>query len=838
MNKDPILDFKEFLRYIDSLSSEKRYVNFTLNKIFYLFSVESSVNDILSIFQTEMEPECSQRELFLLIFKYIMNDPVLFMQFWNNFNDEANPSTSFAKDLMRSFPFDIFSFLKLIKRMSGTKMFNFSYEIIEILSELTYISSEFKSFEHSRMSDYDEEDIEYYQTEQEVLIQCKIRIPPKTLFYFSDARVVCFKGEWNFWKILWNNISSVINDCVMERVTDFPIAELQMIKFLCEIIQLNPNLILEIENKIFDFNESDDDNESNNGMQLELQKYEILKLNSESSSKNSLLILFLVECLDVFFSFDDNEKTMNLILETIKCLLRSSFKYETEQILHFYGCISIMKSNETHPLVKVFYLFQEHQKNIEKWHEKEKNCFKMLYNLIEIICSLFGNDSVIMSQMKEPFDESNYELYKMSSTSNKDFLVIFNQLVNDLAEKYEKILNNEYWVEQNGFCDLMKYFNLKDFSNQTGFLENLIESVIFPINHLIQNNKLNIISLNSSLKYDILTSFNRVCETFIKKMVFNTNNKELQFCSNNNYYQLDKLENKFENKIQLILNQLNISGLLIECFECSVNKDIFNSSLVSSQITDKKYYLENKHWVNNVIQFKNEKCRNNIREYLLSGLSLLSSSIELLSKQRDNNIIPDVYKIIGERDHIYKYSFFYLNKNQSVNLFVCITSLLLFDKQKNFNNALFNIPEMISQLKMDVFVEIFSQKHNPNQLLSSIPIDIIFNKTFDSNVNFSFNEILKKKIENNLKISSESENEFSIEKLISKNEFYLEKLSTSLLSQSLDKRTVSVQNSVLKVLCQMNLLWNNSSKLKKPNLFTLIGGIGNDLPESMKMFKK
>ena len=871
---------KEFLELSRELRpSQKVNTRRTLKKLLDVLIYEHLHNILPDMpGEDDLAFEENNKELMLKMFKEVMLDNQIFFDFWMKFNEESLPINSFVREFLDSFPYDAPSFLKVAGVLAGRNKYYFINELVALLSSLTKLTAEFKNFKYKRTEERDNQDIEMYQTLEDLEIQGRVRIPRGTCFHFSnEGKAVSFFGEWNFWAILWTNVTAVLNNFDSQKEMDFPFNEHKMIKFLCELISASPNILNNLEfqmvdlqnNRKGDLDQILEEKESvenphlttfNTNENLNETLLRALKggdTDSREEQGGYITSMFLLDTLRICLDFEDNENTIIKLLEAIKSLLRSSHAHKMETVLHFYSCVCISKYNTGHPLIEVFSFLQGREKNLETWKIKEKKALQAKTCLVEIVDMMFQDDSVVFAQLRDPLQSAEdystngliEQVKKFDSIDDLSLSSTINHLVNKMLVIHDELLGESFWeVNCGSLAQCLNYLPIKNISLRSGLLESLVEHILVPVSDQVAFCQLSVSNLNIKFKYSMMRSLHRVLETLVQKLAVPQGSSQLVIAkSSDKHLSLEQfaMGNSAMDKIRKFVADLKIGTLLLECFKCNINIDSFkkSSNLVR---TDGKTLLDNKHWVENVIQKKNEESRDHIRNYILSGVDLLASCIPVFSNWKgihESNPLLDVYSIIGEKDNIHKYSFSHLNKTKSVNLLVCLSSLLEFDSEKGFawiQNC--QIPEMLRHVRVEVNPQFFSSEQQPGQLISNLKPSQLFNRAFDERINYTL-PLKRSEIQKLDSFVSDDETnkdflQSSLRQKLLNEEFYMAKAGLCVLSQSRPIHNESVQNAVLDLFAKLVRFWGFNSKLKKPELYDFMGGVFNDLPKAQNIYQR
>jgi hypothetical protein len=835
----------------DSPSNNKKFIRGTLLKFLKVLLYMSENTQYIGV---------DDQEIQLMIFGEIMKDKDIFIQFWNNYSKETNYFSKFVKSNLGKFPYNTSRFLDMVIHLSGSSDISFHQELVDMLAHLEIISSEVKTFEFKSTETNDKEGNLLYILKEDIEIQAGFHVNEGTLFYYQDnGNQVCFIGDWNFWEIMWMQLTSMVNG-VREEYS-FTDDQRKMIYCFCQIIRECPNLLVRIENymigSIEDYDNESSDNETGEVSLEEAQDQmmEVLAFGNENyqNSGGIISILLLMELLKLSLESENSMELVKGLLSSLLSLLQSSLNFQTQIIFHFYSLVCSSKLNVMHPLLNIQMIFDQESKELEAWTESETTRLEIQCLIIEISIKLIENNDVLIAEMRERENLKNLNSQlgnpnieqMFNLLDNQEFEPLLQNLMGRIFYAYEELISEDFWsIKSLKFASLLQKYNIKDFNYGKGLLENLLNDILVNGCRKILNHDIEVNEQNQYLKYKVMSSLMRFTETFVDKFRLISGSSELHLKKTEDKSVSIKnaqTKNSFFEKLKMILNKIPLAELILECLECRVHQDSFVQKSSPSSLESSKT-IGNKHWILNVIQKKNETSRKSIREYLVSGIDLLNKCILILSSQNihDQNF-KEISDIIGQKDNIYEFSFAYQSQTKKANLLVSICSLLNFDDSKGLG-PFFRANSFKKNLRIGIIKSLFDSSPSPESVLYSLNASELFNHFQGTNINLKVS--LRRSKQKELLSFAHKVNNRSFAKLelvrskLCDDDSFMKTSSLRLLSQSPSSSTTSLSSSVLQLLSNLSVFWSFNSRLTRPDLFEFLSGKYNDLPNAQSIFNK
>lgn len=843
----------EFMGHLRALSgSGKRFVRGTLLKFLKVLIQLNEVNGV--------EDE-NEQEVNLIIFGEVMKDQTIFCQFWNDLSRENDLFVKFVKDYLGRFPFDTLGFLDMVMHLSGSSELSFHKELVEMLAHLELITSEVRHFNYARRDSQDSHGREMYVLQEDIEIQAGIHVPDGTLFFFQNKKkLVCFQGDWNFWEIIWRQLTSLINGA--QDNYDFHDHQRKLIHCFCQLIRECPNLLGTIEALMLgkfdevarpfghEQGEGDDSRD-----EARTRSFDLLSFGKECGQDPGGMasILMLMELLKLSLEMEDSAKLIQSILSALLALLESSFNFKAQTVIHFYSLVCVSKLNVMHPFLNVQMFFESDPRELETWTESETTRLQVHWLVSEICVKLIENNDILLAELREREDLNNVHSQldrdnveqMFNSLDNLHLDALTQELMSQIFHSYEVLFAGPHWTSSAlTLASLLQKYDIRDYTYGNGFLETILNDVLVGGCRKILNHDFEVNEANQSLKYRVMASLMRFAETFVDK--FRSVSGALDVFARqteDRAVRVTDLKTKIsvQEKLQNILGNLPVAELVLECLECRVHLDSFAQKGQPASLESRRT-VENKHWVFNVIQKKNEGSRKSIREYLVSGVDLLHKCVLVLTgkaSEPNNHLFKEIKDIIGQKDNIYKFSFAHQSQTKSANLLVAICSLVGFDDKKNLGR-LSPSTNLYKNLRIGIIEDMFVTSSSPEAVLNSLRSHELFNHVNGTNVDLQvpLRRSHKKEILSlTRKVDSGSHSKLElIRNRLYQDETFLRLSCLRLLSQSVSSRADSLSCSVLQLLSSLSVYWSFNSKLTRPDLLEFLSGRYNDLPNAQFIF--
>lgn len=805
----------------------------------------------------QLDREGDAQEIILPLFGEVMRDPQLLCDFWRDLNERNDALSEFVWGFLGRFPFDTAGFLDMVTYLSGSRQMSFHAELMEILGDLEVISSERMTLEEERVEREDRHGLEMYLLKRPVEIQAGIVVPENTHFYYSpDETSICFLGRWNFWSIVWNQLTSLVNRSNPEFSLNDDFRK--MIVFLAKTVEESPNSLPQLEGFLTSSNvkseaaASDDESEEKK-LRLFLEKIR-MNVNSVQDTEGMMTMLLLLELLRIVSDNDDNEEMLKPLLSAILRLLESTMNFKMQLVMHFHTFMCTARLNLQHPLLVVQSQIDRSQQHFERISQMEGVYLELHRLLIQISAKLIEPDDVFFTQIRSPDRSSPLQSQTLGFNSEKSYSMVDFPSLQKIIEKlnahlsglYENLITSPCWdLQQSNLIPLLPFFNIREYYFSNGFLDSVIYEILIPATEKIHRQALEVNEENLGRKFALMSSIMNFVEVLVSKLGVVHGAWDL-----NAKFTPDKQERIFEDsqdmaifeKLTQYFGSCRVSDLIIECLECRISTDSFSQSQTARAL-ESSNQIGNKHWVLNVIQKKCESGREEIREYLISGIELLNTCIRAMSSVpqfSENDLFEKVRSIIGQKQHIHKFSFSHNSKSKSANLLVAICSLANFEEKKGLLRP-GRRGEWTRNMKFQIIEDLFTGSISAGVHLKKLKSYQVHNLGDPSSGDLQVSLTRSKRKELLAEIRTNSSGGptmmESIWNRLQDDEHFMKASCLRQLSQSCSSFDRYLNVCVVRLLSSLMVYWSFQSKLDRPDLFEFLSGEYNDLPNAQSIFQ-
>ena len=740
-------DIRKFLQTTEAISSDE------------MRAVRNWMRSLLNIWVQHYEPsdETGDDEVLLLVLEEIMKDSFIFLDFWITDINQKTSLFHFVQEKLLWFPYNTDHFFKISEILSGNKVFNFVDELVKMLSNIDVMTFKFTNFPHKRAPEQDRELFagqEIYQTTEPIPMASGISIPQHCKFYFCgpNKQIVHFLNPHNFWHTLWQKMTHRLNLLIAGNTTILTNEDANMFKFLCHLLLIKPNVLESLESLVLPEQQHYDEEIIQNKENLKKDYMYLMPQQTPDDSTGATIVAFLMDLLSVYLEIEEPEHLILSVLAALHSLLNSQHRYTTQKVLYWSSIMRehIFQANNVFVEIAI-YLDGEETKS-ETFPQKEKSCLEIRILLLQITKSLFTDDAVVWTQLRDIWrqdspsrsDEILNRMAQFETTGSSNLSKCHEQLIGQTVSHHKNTLESLHWGRHAHLLnELFGFVNIRDFTLASQLLQKLVEHLVIPVSDRVLKNGLTARAIETPFKYRLMSVLHETCTEIAKKLEFRSARSDLNIMSQGSLSipnsEIQACDTSRMALVKMVAD-LHINELLIECFEVRVSHSSFQNR-VQPLALNSKMKFDNKHWIINVVQKRNEFCATAIRHYLVSGLNLLSQTVRTghsLSQFDTSapNPLADVVNSFCVRDSIYKYRFQHANQNKAVNILVAVAHLLNFDGDKGFRNAVPVYRFGLNDVKILFEKKLFNNENEMLLELKKFSESRFFNRAYDQGMMF------------------------------------------------------------------------------------------------------